>query len=376
MNRHIVSVVVVLSALVLAGCSKRQSIGETTVRAFTRKVVQAEESQGDLGKYQAALLPVDLLFANDASSVTDGLLKAYERVNTTTLIPLLLSVDAFIRRDIAETGRWRRQTLDNNAGSERLKHWIAAYVERYPDRPWSHFIAGCGYEALSDMTSALSSFRQAQTLAPNDVLIRRCREIVAVKLLPHRPETHCRATATGTMRIKTGPYGYVMPLPGETVASGDTECKIGQIELRGTISGTTVMQNKNNAPIGWGVLVTSGELLMSAEEYDVLMRREIDAYASQLFDAAPLDYGGEYVQISLSQPFHKFVIPVQVYPDGDSKVRTLEGEIRGVLDRSGIAAGFPLGTPTGMSVFGSMDIILNDETHFEGRIGFVSPLFK
>lgn len=311
-----------------------------------------------------------------------------EKQPGTVLPNFALSVAYYLAADFTKTAHYRKQAFGSSGPDEELRTWVRGLLEKAPRSPWAQVAFAIVAEQDGDVAVAAEHYSKAAELDPNNLLLRYVMQIPSTAGVQTPPRRTVKATLHGTMRPADGPWGRVLPLPKETQVKGSVESVLGGLRCHAAVDDWAYLYaNKSSeTPLGWGVRIGEGQVIVSGDEYADIAAGQISCCAQQQFEVRPFDYSGRYVLLQASRNAPPgIVVPIQIHESapGPSETRT-EVKTPATINVSGRLYRNDNGANVfaGMTIDGKgrrigintqyMRISLDDTCYVEGEFGCIS----
>jgi hypothetical protein len=150
----------------------------------------------------------------------------------------------------------------------------------------------------------------------------------------------------GDLQPIEGVWGLCEPIKGNFKLDGLIDCKIEDIEFSADVSDWAYLYEDSlmNKIIGWGVVVTHGDVIISSEDSDSLIQNNLPYYAENVVEIEPFDYFDRYKRLKIDKSKEqRLIVPIVIYENFN--ICTKFYQI--VMNRVGM--GFPPGSFYGVS---------------------------
>jgi hypothetical protein len=124
------------------------------------------------------------------------------------------------------------------------------------------------------------------------------------------------ASVRGDMKPMEGPMGQVYPVKGSFKVHGEARSALEGDKITAQITESAILYADidRSTKVGWGVVATSGELVIPTVDYIALIGGKVPYFVESVFDASPMDYLNRYTRITIRKDKnHKFIIPAAIF---------------------------------------------------------------
>lgn len=226
---------------------------------------------------------------------------------------LLFLSCALISCEKAVDSRWK------SAKSENSVEAYKAYLKEFPDSVHAQkarFALARLWEAGKNYDKIIAYFSAYAQADPQDMMSRYSVKVAELEKTKKQATSQYEASVRGDMKPMEGLMGLVYPTLGAFKVDGEAHSTLDKAKFSAKITAPAILyaDMKQTKKVGWGVVATSGELVIPTADYTALKAGKLPYYVESVFDAAPLDYLNRYTRITIrADRQHKFVIPASLF---------------------------------------------------------------
>jgi len=220
--------------------------------------------------------------------------------------------------DQKEASAWR------SAESQDTIEAYQTFLDKFPDsirKDDAQFALGTLFVVDKSYDEAINHYMNYAKSNLSDTLSHYTVQVAKLEKEGKSATSVYHALLKGDLRPIEGSFGLVLPVEDAFFVNGSTTSHLYNEEFTARITNTEILYSDpgKTKTVGWGVVVTSGEVILPMSEYNTLQNNKISYFIDNHFDVEPLDYLGKYMHLTISSKKHqRFIIPVFIF----SKINT------------------------------------------------------
>ena len=223
------------------------------------------------------------------------------------------------------------------------------YLTQYPAGKYSDQALteiGKMFYSNENYNEAIDYFKDYSQKNPSDSISFFTIKIAEVKSKQDTISSNYNVKCEGDLKPIEGVWGLCEPIKGNFMIDGLIECKIEDMQFSAEVTDWSYLYQDSlmNKVIGWGVVVTNGNVIVSSEDSDSLIQDNLPYYAESIVDIEPFDYFGRYKRLKIDKSKQqRLIVPIVIYEKFNICTRFYQI----VMNRVGM--GFPPGSFYGVS---------------------------
>lgn len=226
---------------------------------------------------------------------------------------LMLAVFALVSCENAVDRQWKSVVTENSIEAYK------AYLEEFPESEHvqeAQFALASLWDNDKKYDEIIAHYSTYAKADPQDAMSYYSVKVAELEKTNKRATSQYEASVRGDMKSMEGPMGLVYPVKESFKVDGEARSSLEGAKLTAQITEPAILYANADQSMraGWGVVATSGELVIPTADYNALIEGRVPYFVESVFDASPLDYLNRYTRITIRKDKnHKFVIPASLF---------------------------------------------------------------